>query len=435
MRYCLSIIRFRCIVLVCLLFCTFIEVQAQVDRDSRLIVDTLSSTFFAGRGYVDDGVIKAAEFIRNDFDAIKLSKFGNDYFQYFRVSVNTFPGELNLKVNGKNLEPGKDFLIDPSCPSFNGELETFTIRIDKLYNDKIFESALKKSKGKFLVIDQRNYKPNKSDKDKIISNRLTYLKYDKKAENAGTIIITSEKLSWYPSAVQTKKPVVIINAPLQLNKLKTMSLDVEANWDKGYETSNVIGLVKGTEYPDSFLVVIAHFDHLGKMGKEIYFPGANDNASGIAMLLNMARYYSSNPGKYTMIFIALSAEELGLLGARYFTDHPLFDLSAIKFLVNFDLAGTGDEGIKVVNATVFPEEFEKLKTVNTQKGYLSAVQPRGEACNSDHCIFYEKKVPCFYIYTLGGIKAYHDIYDKSETLPLAEVKDFTLLMIDFFNSF
>ena len=79
--------------------------------------------------------------------------------------------------------------------------------------------------------------------------------------------------------------------------------------------------------------------------------------------------------------------------------------------------GTGQEGITVVNATEFKSEFEILKLANAKKQLLIQVKPRGKAQNSDHYWFTEKGVPSFFIYTLGGIKAYHDVYDISATLP------------------
>ena len=171
------------------------------------------------------------------------------------------------------------------------------------------------------------------------------------------------------------------------------------------------------------------------MGKKTLFPGANDNASGTAMLLNLARYYSKNPPRISMVFISLGAEELGLLGASYFVEHPLIDLKKIKFLINFDLAGTGNDGIKVVNGSVYNRKFEKLQELNDDFHLLPAVKIRGEACNSDHCIFYQHGVPCFYIYTLGGISAYHDIYDRRETLPLTEFDNYFKLITKFLDTF
>ena len=93
--------------------------------------------------------------------------------------------------------------------------------------------------------------------------------------------------------------------------------------------------------------------------------------------------------------------------------------------------GTGEEGITVVNATIFPKEFALLKQVNDQNHYLAKVASRGKAANSDHYWFSEKGVPAIFIYTMGGIKAYHDVFDVSKTLPLNEYNHLFKLLIDF----
>ena len=151
------------------------------------------------------------------------------------------------------------------------------------------------------------------------------------------------------------------------------------------------------------------------------------------MLLNLADYYSKkeNQPKCSVAFIAFAGEELGLLGSKYFAAHPLLPLSEMKFLVNLDLLGTGDEGMMVVNATEFPRKFALLDSINTAKKYLIKIGQRGKSRNSDHYWFTEKGVPSFYFYTLGGIKAYHDIYDKAETLPLTKFEDVFRLIVDF----
>ena len=95
--------------------------------------------------------------------------------------------------------------------------------------------------------------------------------------------------------------------------------------------------------------------------------------------------------------------------------------------------GTGDEGIKVVNATEHKKEFDELIKINEEKKYLPGIQPRGKAPISDHYFFEEAGVKTFYIYTLGGIKAYHDIYDRPETLPLTKFEELYKLVIDFTN--
>ena len=132
-----------------------------------------------------------------------------------------------------------------------------------------------------------------------------------------------------------------------------------------------------------------------------------------------------------MAFILFSGEEAGLLGSKYFSENPLIPLKNIRFLVNLDLEGTGGEGVTVVNASVYPNEFDMLKQINEKDKYLSKVYSRGKAPNSDHYFFSEKGVPAFYMYTMGGIKAYHDIYDVSATLPLNEHENMFKLLISF----
>ena len=138
---------------------------------------------------------------------------------------------------------------------------------------------------------------------------------------------------------------------------------------------------------------------------------------------------------YCFVFIAFAGEEPGLIGSEYFTEHPLFALNKIKFLINLDLLGHGEEGITVVNGTLHKKEFATLVEINNENCYLAEVNIRGKAKNSDHYYFTEKGVPSFFIYTLGKNKAYHDIYDIPETLLFPEYNDLFHLLTDFIATF
>jgi Zn-dependent M28 family amino/carboxypeptidase len=211
----------------------------------------------------------------------------------------------------------------------------------------------------------------------------------------------------------------------------SIDINVENKLIEGFKTSNICGIVRGTSKPDSFIVMTAHYDHLGGMGDKTYFPGANDNASGISQLLSLAHYYAQHPQPYSMVFICFSGEEAGLLGSKFFSENPLVPLTHIRFLLNMDILGTGEEGITVVNATAFPKEFAMLKQINDNGHYLVKIASRGKAANSDHYWFTEKGVPSFFIYTMGGIKAYHDVYDISKTLPINEYNHLFKLIVSF----
>ena len=132
--------------------------------------------------------------------------------------------------------------------------------------------------------------------------------------------------------------------------------------------------------------------------------------------------------------MAFGAEEVGILGSKFYVDNPLFPLEDIKFVLNLDILGTGDEGITVVNGVQHKKLFKKLTSINSKQQYLAKVKIRGRAANSDHYWFSQLGIPAFFIYTMGGIKAYHDVYDKSQTLPLSEFDDLYHLLIEFIEA-
>lgn len=404
-----------------------ITANASIAQDkafARAIIDTLSAPQMQGRGYVSNGDSIAAAYIAAAFDSLGLEKINNSYFQDFHIGVNTLPGVVRVKIDNEELQPGVDYLVDPGSPFVRGKYNLIFVTEEELENPNEYLSSLKKADTSYLV-----FPPNPSN-NKNITNLVNFLKYQPDSPVAGIIQLTDSKLTWYGAQNQSERPLIIMQQAALPAGAKQISLYVEAEYIEHYKTQNVIGKLPGKS--DSTIVITAHYDHLGRMGKDVYFPGANDNASGTAFLLDMARYYSQKDSlPYSMVFIAFAAEEVGLLGSKYFVENPLIPLKNIKFLLNFDLAGTGDDGIQVVNGSIFKEQYALLLSLNEEYQYLPQVKVRGEACNSDHCPFYQEGVPSFFIYTLGGIKAYHDIEDVAETLPLTEYEDYFKLITKF----
>ena len=365
---------------------------AQDSLYARKVINTLCSKSFAGRGYVNNGLDNAAKFIVDELKQIKAQPlFNTGYYQWFDFNVNTFPGKMSVKINGKALKPGIDFIVSDESKGLKG---AFTL-------DK---------------------------KDSV-----TYIGTNKEGMLA---LILKRKLTFSVSTNAAEYCAVELLNNNQYTGIKTAEVNIENKLLTKYICKNICAYIKGTTLNnDTVLMLTAHYDHLGMMGSKIYFPGANDNASGVSMLLNLVKYYRIHPPKYKMVFVFFAGEEAGLLGSKYFVEHPVFELGKIKFLINLDLLGTGDEGITVVNATEFQTRFDALKQLNAKKNYLPLIKPRGKAQNSDHYWFTEKGVPSFFIYTLGGIKAYHDVYDKPETLPLTKYNNVFKLLVDFLNTF
>lgn len=403
-----------------------VQAQTTATDYARTVLDTLCSKTMYGRGYLNQGHRLASDYLAGEFERLGLKPFRANYFQEFRFNINTFPAALSLKVDGKPLVPGKEFIAHAPSGSCYGTYKA--VRVGK----KSFVS--KKKLNALEAMDKSNVF--------IVADNAGVLEEEKEVFDimpinplrAKGVVLVQNKLT--ASMSQEAYPHAVLNVLRSALPKKFDSLTVEV--ESGLLPvmgRNVIGYVEGTEFPDSFLVVTAHYDHLGGMGPDIWFPGANDNASGTAMLLSLARHYVKNPHRCSVAFIATGAEEVGLIGSKNYVDYPLFPLESIKFLLNFDILGTGDDGIKVVNGTEFVPEFERLVALNDENRLLAKVSRRGKAAISDHYCFTEKGVRCFYWYTLGGVAHYHDVFDKAETLPLNEFEDVYRLAVKFFDSF
>ncbi|HTL81085.1 MAG TPA: M28 family peptidase [Bacteroidia bacterium] len=424
-----------------LFIAVFTQVHGQDRAYAKQVIDTLASPSMHGRGYVNNGDKIAAKYITDQYKSFNLIPFNiaGLYTQNFSFPINTFPGKMSVTIKAgdratNNLVPGEDFIVQCDAPSVKGHFKVVLIDSALVYDDNKLDAFKKLDKTKcFVMVDTVGVrsKMKLSYMNDIMQYRIGI---------KGVIIplkpiaMTSTCNKLEPmdmSQVQSTVPVIKVDYKWKYSG--SIDVNIKAKFLKSYTSQNVIGYVRGSTQPDSFIVFTAHYDHLGQMGKDTYFPGANDNASGIAMLLSLARYYSqpAHQPKYSIAFIAFSGEEVGLLGSGFYIQHPLFPLKEIKFLVNMDILGTGDEGITVVNATEFPKQFDSLKALNTRGNYLVTVKPRGKAAISDHYFFTEARVPSFYIYTLGGLKAYHDVCDRRETLPLTKFEDLFSLLRDF----
>jgi len=404
-----------------------LPLSAQDLEYARKVMNELCADEMAGRGYVEDGDNAAAYFIEQEFKANDLFAWDFNYYQNFSFPVNTFPDQVELVVDGAPLTPGVDFLVEPDSPRLKGRFETMRIRqLPSIApSGRMLDSTV--SYHGMVVID-----------DSLLAMlpppiHTSLLRGMRKAGAKGLIRLTDDKLTWSVSKQQAPLAQFTVKRERWNPEAAQVEVNVRAVLKKNHRTQNVLAFVEGDLHPDKFIVFTAHYDHLGKMGKDVVFRGANDNASGVSMLLDLARHYAKeeNRPSYSIAFIAFAGEELGLEGSMYYVQHPVFPLTDIRFLINLDILGTGDEGITVVNGAVHRTEFEALQGINREKGYLKQVKKRGKAAISDHYPFSEAGVPCFYVYTMGGIQAYHDVYDVPETLPMTEYEDIFRLLTDF----
>ena len=389
------------------------------------IIEALCSNKMSGRAYVKRGDQVAANYIAKEFNAIGLNKFGKDYFQEFTFSVNTFPSQMEVKYNGRVLIPGIEYLVDPASPSIDFHGKVKYVGIKSLDSNTHYDHW--GSKIHSAVIDTFT---NKYYSDAAINLK----QYTSDQRNLLLVKLSNEKLTWSCSQKQSKVPVITLKSEVfNRNETANFEIKIKNKFIPKYVSRNVIGFIEGTKFKDSFIYVTAHYDHLGMMGSNTLFPGANDNASGIAMMLNLAKYFKINKPKYSIVFIAFSGEEAGLIGSHHYVENPLTPLSDIKFLVNLDLMANGAEGVMVVNGTINPSEFQLLKTINDKEKYLPAVKIRGKAANSDHYWFAQSGVPAFFFYLMGPYPFYHDVNDQATALPLTNFEQAFMLFQSFIS--
>lgn len=417
-------------------FFSFLQAAAQDDAQyGKSVVETISSASFNGRGYAKKGDRKAAKYLAKQFKRNGLLPFssnGNQYIQNYQVKVNYFPGKMDVKLNDQKLVPGVDYLVDATSPSVKGQYNIVVGRRQDMLDSSALFSLMQKANGAFVYIDNTPDSKETKEETQIIKQNLRYIQSDSSFSIKGIILYSPQKLTWTVLPFQNQKPLIELHKPIE--DPRTIQIHIDARLDENYQTQNVAGFIKGTSVPDSFLVISAHYDHLGKMGKKAIFYGANDNASGTGFILALMRYFEKHPSKYSIAFLNFSGEELGLKGSEYFVANPLFDLKKIKFLCNFDMAGTGIDGIQIVNSTIFPKQLQVLDSINNQYHYVKAIKTRGEAANSDHYWFYKNGVPSFFFYTLGGIN-YHDVNDTYKSLPFDAWDNYLKLMEAFIQTF
>jgi len=186
---------------------------------------------------------------------------------------------------------------------------------------------------------------------------------------------------------------------------------------------NVIGFLDNNA--SKTIIIGAHYDHLGE-GKQgsslaensygIIHNGADDNASGVAGLLELARVYSQNQTTepVNFLFIAFGAEELGLVGSRYFVQHPTYDLSKIHWMLNMDMIGrlNKETGVSIIGFGTSPAFDMIFNDINPQQfvKYYTGYEGRG---GSDQTSFYEKDIPVLFFHT-GGHPDYHKPTDDAD---------------------
>lgn len=199
---------------------------------------------------------------------------------------------------------------------------------------------------------------------------------------------------------------------------------------KRFNGVNIVGLIPGARVADRYIVVTAHYDHVGANDGQIYH-GADDNASGVATMLELARRLKANPPEHSVLIVALDGEERGLLGAREFVKAPPVPLSAVSLNLNFDMTARAEtDGHLWVTGTYQHPDLRPILEPVTAQGAVSFAfgkdTPRDTGENnwvdaSDHAAFHAAGVPFLYM----GVDYHPDYHRPSDTFERIDPTVFT----------
>ena len=187
---------------------------------------------------------------------------------------------------------------------------------------------------------------------------------------------------------------------------------------------NVLGVIPGTDPAllHEVVMVGAHLDHLGGTAGGTIYPGADDDASGVAVVLELARAFaqSATRPRRTLLFAAWNAEELGLLGSCYYAEHdPLFPLGDTVAAIAVDMVGQGNErGLDLYGSSArpAPEIIAVARGAARAAGIELAVGAPGVSDGSDHLCFAEQGVPAVQAMTPGPHRGYHSSLDTVDLI-------------------
>jgi len=349
----------------------------------------LSSEACYGRGYMNNGLKQAEGYIIKELRESDLEI----KTQSVRVKLNVPVAKPYCVINGDTLRKGYDFIPHPHSGSVNKRFHAGDIDIyDTQRLDRIKDSL---ELGSIAQVRRHLIKNDPHQRDGRI---FLFMQED---------VLQSRQDKRYPrAALQIRNECVP-------DSIGTLDYFHRTEY-KRFRSNNVIARIEGNGEKDSVIMLTAHYDHMGALG-DIFYPGANDNASGVAILLSLARHYAEHPAPYTLVFCFFTGEEQGLLGSYKYSQRPKYPLENVAALVNLDMVGSGGNGFGMVNGSACPKEAALLQE-SVETNNLGEFRIRDNNPNSDHFPFTMLGMKAFFLYSSGGGQPYHHPDDIAETM-------------------
>ncbi len=436
-----------------------VDQRSITSDDLLLMVETLCSREFDGRLPGSEGYNKAANFASERFAKIGLLPAGDEgFFQYLNVEYNKIdtPAVFNLIMNNKSYPYilGKDFVLRGFTGAGNINLPVAFCgygisRPDLGYDD--YADIDVKDKIVMVFKQNPNWKINDESWGKEYPREKSRVAYEHGAK--GILFVSrpndekpqpligsvmhgeGEQLDSFPQLHISLKAAndflslidMSINecqtkidqgkSPFSFLTRRKAEIKVNAHYERSAKTMNVVGRIEGSDpkLKEEYLIIGAHLDHVGSQAG-LLFPGANDNASGSAGILEIAEAFQScdlKP-KRSILFVLFASEEQGLFGSKYFVENLKIDTSKIVSMLNLDCIGYGDS-IQVGNGKSSPELWAIARKID-KGNFKLVVEDTWSGGGADLTPFYEIGIPGLYFVSKYSYEHLHLPTDTPEAL-------------------
>lgn len=403
----------------------------------------LTSDSLEGRETGQPGQKKAANYIASVFKKAGLEPGpAGSHFQKYEIYEEAI-GPFKANWGGTEMVWGKDMLVFPGTASGTHEIDQYTFIVDTAVVNspdlagknllvKVTKGAMM---GQLKTLNTKLYEKHPASITLVIPKLSGFFLMNGQRFKKGGLVLEQ---------IENQCPVFLMDEGIVSAHLKdTMSIEYHKEW-VATSAENVIGVVKGTKYPDEYIVFSAHYDHLGIHNGQMY-RGADDDGSGTSSILSMAEIMgqmlkAGTKPERSMVFLAFSGEEKGLLGSNYYSKHPLYPMDQTVCDLNIDMIGRRDKEhakdanyVYVIGSDKLSSQLDSMvKVTNAEFGinldytYNKPDDPNRFYYRSDHYNFAKKNVPVCFFFT-GVHEDYHkptDTIEKIEGKKMANIANY-----------
>lgn len=415
-------------------------------KELKKKLSVIASAEMEGRMTGTEGQRKAAAYIEGQFKKIGLQPGNGSSYQQAYNLYNDSLASFSLTANGRSLEANKDFSVSAeTSPSGkwdisniyftgNGALDTNNLPVagkwaviteGSIFVTRAKVAQLKRREVIGIITVSKNF-PRKTPfavkSNVYLTDDNDFPMFTVSYNGLGQIL---NKASFDSAALATlQKQDYATNTSLSVNKIKLP-----------LESTNVMGLLEGTDKKDEYVFITAHYDHIGKRGDSVIYYGADDDGSGTTAIIEIAEAFAKAKKngygpRRSIVFMAVSGEEMGLLGSEYYSEHPVFPMDKTVIDLNIDMIGRidpkykgdslnyvfviGDDKLSSDLRPITDSVNNKYVNMELDRKYNDVNDPNRFYYRSDHYNFARKGVPIIFYFN-GTHADYHrptDTIDK-----------------------